>query len=572
MRDIDGSRSQGEITQDGLYTAPSLDQLEDKTTRNIITATYTDPDTQKEITASAMVVIVASSMAMAPALHAIDLRHEPKPFMFRVSSLTDNPVTWTPLPAGLGTLTGSGKQATYTPPTSAPAGIFNSITVEAVDSVTQQKSTGIVLLVNGTMPMDVRPAFHPGLAPSGSVTLSNPGMRDATQSTTWSVEIGDGEVDDLGKFTAPDKITFPYSVVRFGYFDGIGTQSGYSVIHLSEIAPRALWTSVANFEIKEQSGSASLFANGLAQVIVKVSVQPMDGNTEVDLTASELASLRLIFAEDQNELPYVGEDGIPEAAPSEKQWAANKVNSGYRPHPATPPSAPLAEDKNSVFLFIHTRGVTFKRIAAALTRADYAEFNSTENDGSEEKDNIIKITPVVPPSYTEDNFEFTRLKRSEGDQGDAGDPGDQDEDDYELNTTDYYTLRLKDGSQYIDFVRFEFEGHSSMVQWESRQFAEEVGSYTGYSLSGSNSLQFDPVFIRTIPELQRPSTTLLGNITTPQGAILISLHRRMNFPYNDMIYEEFTHPIRLKLIDEFGNLHRINVQFKSRNELTRVVG
>jgi len=564
VRDIDGSRSKGDITQDGVYTAPSLGQLEDKTTRNIVTATYTDPDTQQKVTASAMVVIVASSMAMAPAMHAIDLRYSPAPFMFRVSSLTDSPITWTPLPDGLGTLTGTGQQATYMPPTLPPDGIFNPVTVEAVDTVTQQKCTGIVLLVNGVMPVDVQPAFHPGLAPLASLTLSNSSTSNAPQSLAWNVEVGDGSVDTTsGTFTAPEEITFPYSVVRCRDPGEFGTQSGYGVIHLSEVAPRAQWVKVVDFKIEEQSGSASLFANGLAQVMLKVSVQPLDENgQEVDLTASEKASLRLIFKDSLNDLPYVGESGIPDDAPADKQWAANKSDNGYRYYPPAAP-APLAANDNSVILYIQTRGTTPQLIAAALTRADYAEFNSTQDGGSEEKDNIIKITPVVPPSYTLDNFEFTKLPRVEG----------GDDDDYELNTTDYYTLRLKDGQQFVDFLSFEFEGHSSMVQWESRQYEEEMGSYTGFALSGSNTLQFETVVIQTIPLEFRPASTLLGGITVPQGGILLSLHRRMNFAYNNLIQSEFAKPVRLKLIDEFGNSHRITVQFKSptnRNELTIV--
>ncbi|KFE44879.1 hypothetical protein [Pseudomonas syringae] len=564
VRDIDGARSKGDITQDGVYTAPSLGQLEDKATRNIVTASYTDPDTQQEVTASAMVVIVASSMAMAPAMHAIDLRYSPVPFMFRVSSLTDNPITWTPLPDGLGTLTGTGQQATYMPPTLPPDGIFNPVTVEAVDTVTQQKCTGIVLLVNGVMPVDVQPAFHPGLAPLASLTLSNSSTSNAPQSLAWNVEVGDGSVDTTsGTFTAPEEITFPYSVVRCRDPGEFGTQSGYGVIHLSEVAPRAQWVKVVDFKIEEQSGSASLFANGLAQVMLKVSVQPLDENgQEVDLTASEKASLRLIFKDSLNDLPYVGESGIPDDAPADKQWAANKSDNGYRYYPPAAP-APLAANDNSVILYIQTRGTTPQLIAAALTRADYAEFNSTQDGGSEEKDNIIKITPVVPPSYTLDNFEFTKLPRVEG----------GDDDDYELNTTDYYTLRLKDGQQFVDFLSFEFEGHSSMVQWESRQYEEEMGSYTGFALSGSNTLQFETVVIQTIPLEFRPASTLLGGITVPQGGILLSLHRRMNFAYNNLIESDFAKPVRLKLIDEFGNSHRITVQFKSptnRNELTIV--
>ncbi|MBN6717334.1 hypothetical protein [Pseudomonas capsici] len=560
VRDIDGSRSQGVITQDGLYSAPSVGQLEDKTTRNVVTATFTDPQTQEIRTASALVVVVATSMAMTPALHAIDLR-TPRNVTFKVSTLSGNPVTWAPLPTEQGTLTGNGQEATYIPPATVPSGKFLPVTIEAIDTGTQARCPGTVLLINGVMPMDVKPAFHPGLAPSASLRMSLPGQLNDARNLQWSVATGEGSIDATGNFKAPDSITQPYTVIQCSYFDGIGTLSGYGVIHLSEIAPRAKWERLTDFTIKEASGSAVLFANGLEQVKVRVAVKTFDDQgSEVFLTPSELNSMRLIVAETGDDLPYVDEDGVPANAPEGKKWGVSETKNPYQYYPVDPSrsSEPQALDGSGKYLYIQTRDSTPLRIAVALTRADLVEFNSTESGGSEEKDNILKVTPQPPPTYSADSYEFTHLRVEGG-----------EDNDYELNTVDYYYLRFKQSVRYIKFVSIEFDGPSSIVQWESRQYAEEMGSYTGYTLSAGRTLLFEPLLMQSIAPESRPHLDVVPGKEAPEGAVLFSLHRRSDFSFNND--SDFERPMKLQLIDEYGNLHRITVQFKSpsdRNELT----
>ncbi|WP_147466545.1 hypothetical protein [Pseudomonas cichorii] len=560
VRDIDGSRSQGAISSGGLYTAPLVGQLEDKTARNVVTATFTDPQTQETRTASALVVIVSSAMAMTPALHAIDLR-TPRDVAFKVSTLSGNPVSWAPLSAEKGTLVGKGQEATYSPPTTAPTGKFLPVTIEAIESSTQARCPGTVLIINGVMPMDVKPAFHPGLAPSASLHMSLPGQLRDARSQQWSIASGEGSIDALGNFKAPDKITMPYTVIQGSYFDGVGTLSGYGVVHLSEIAPRAKWERVADFTIKEVSGSATLFANGLEQVRVRVAVKTFDETgAEVFLTPSELNSMRLIVADTGDDLPYAGDEGIPADAPEAKKWGVNEAKNPYQYYPAdgSRNNEPLTLDGSGKYLFIQTRSMTPLRVAVALTRADQVEFNSTENGGSEEKDNILKVTPQRPPTYSSDSYEFTH-QRVEGEEN----------NDYALDTIDYYYLRLKQGSQYIKFLSVEFDGPSSMVQWESRQYAEEMGSYTGYALPGSRTLMFEPLLMQSIPTESRPSLDVKDGNEASAGVLLISLHRRSDFTFNND--SDFDQPMKLKLIDEYGNLHNVSVRFKSANDRNELI-
>ncbi|MBX8568033.1 hypothetical protein K5D44_25300 [Pseudomonas cichorii] len=562
VRDIDGSRSLGTISTGGSYTAPALGLLEDKTTRNVVTATYTDPLTQETRTASALVIVVSSSMAMTPALHAIDLR-APRNVTFKVSILGDHPVTWAPLPTDQGTLTGNGHEATYVPPSTLPAGKFLPVTVEAIDTITQARCPGTVLLINGVLPMDVKPAFHPGLGPSASLHMSISGVPAENRDVQWSVALGQGSIDTLGNFKAPDVITQPYTVVQGSYHDGIGTQSGYGVVHLSEIAPRAQWVRLSDFTIKENSGSSVLFANGQQQVKVRVAVKTFDSDgAEVSLTPSELNSMRLVVADSGDDLPYVGENGVPVDAPENRKWGVNESKNRYLYYPVDPTQAhePQDLDGSGKYLYIQSRSSTPLRIAVALTRADQIEFHSTDNGGSEEKNNILKVTPRVPPNYATDNYEFTRI-RVEG----------EEDNDYALNTVDYYTLRFKQSVENIKFVSVEFDGPASMTQWESRQYAEQMGSYTGYAPPLSKTLRFEPLLMQSIAPEVRPSLDVAPGKEAPEGAILITLHRRSDFTFDND--SDFDQPMKLKLIDEYGNPHMITVQFNSptdRNELAIV--
>jgi hypothetical protein len=560
VRDIDGSRSQGVITSGGSYTAPTVGQLEDKTTRNVVTATYTDPETGAERTASALVVVVSSAMAMTPALHAIDLR-TPRNVTFKASTLTGNPLTWAALAPEQGSLTASGPEATYVPPATLPSGKFLPVKVEAIDSVTQARCSGTVLLINGVLPMDVRPAFHPGLAPAASLHMSLASQAYDARSLQWSVAVGEGVVDATGNFKAPDVISQPYTVIQCSYFDGVGTQSGYGVVHLSEIAPRAKWVEIRDFTVKQESGSAVLFANGLQQVKLRVAVKTFDeNNQEVFLTPSELNSMRLTVADTGDDLPYVGEQGVPPDAPEGRKWGVNESKNVYQYYPGTPSrrSGSQALDGSGKYLYIQTRSSTPLRIAVALTRADQVEFNSTDNDGSEEKHNILKVMPVVEPIYTIDSYEFTNVRAVGG-----------EDNDYELNTVDYYYLRFKQESRYIRFISIEFDGPASMTQWESRQYAEEMGSYTGYARPGSRTLQFEQLLMQSIPAESRPGLDVLPGKEPPAGAVLITLHRRSDFLFDNL--SDFDQPMKLKMIDEYGNVHRITVQFISPTDRNKLV-
>nr|GFD48316.1 hypothetical protein [Tanacetum cinerariifolium] len=122
--------------------------------------------------------------------------------------------------------------------------------------------------------------------------------------------------------------------------------------------------------------------------------------------------------------------------------------------------------------------------------------------GSEENDAIIVIQPLPVPVYQDSEYHLD-VRRAEG----LGDPEKDTDFDLYLTTVDYYILRLLSASvqEIIGFKNIAFERAFSMVQWESRQYAEEVGSYTGYALPMSKELNFEPLLYNGIPDAVKPS-------------------------------------------------------------------
>ncbi|SCZ14897.1 MULTISPECIES: hypothetical protein, partial [unclassified Pseudomonas] len=73
VRSVDGSRALGVISNNGEYEAPAVHLLDGSAIRNVVTATYTDPDTGKEVTASALVVVVLTSVVVTPSMSLIPM-------------------------------------------------------------------------------------------------------------------------------------------------------------------------------------------------------------------------------------------------------------------------------------------------------------------------------------------------------------------------------------------------------------------------------------------------------------------------------------------------------------------
>lgn len=550
VRSIDGSRAQGEIDKNGRFTAPPRERMLGQAVRNIVTATLKQADGQT-LTASALAVVVAEAMVVTPSMATVDLR-QPKPVTLKAASLGGGTITWA-LRSGPGSLQANGNQAVYTPPASLalPLMPLSSALIEATDTSSGDKALVTVLLLQSIFVLELAPAFHPGLPPGGSarVRLADAGL--PTDGIRWSVTAGEGTVDPAtGVFTAPAKISMPYSVVQATAEDDFNDHYGYSIIFQSEYASEARWNELQTFELKALS-SLQLFANGQQQVEVEIKVQPADVDMiPVEVSDTELNSIVLVDAHTLEPLDRVDEEGVTAAG----GWGYNEQRNDFLFHPggreqSDPPGA-LARTRK---LYVQTRAGSRMEIAASLIRDDLTLFYSNEDNQNGEPF-IIEPVPVQPPTFESASYKF-EATRVIG----------EDDNDYHLETVDYYILQLTEGGQIIRFRHIEFEERSGMVQWESRQFEEDVVSFTGYALHRDTELRFDTGLFQHIPEAVKPDPEVVPGEECPEGALLISLHRAQYWKFDQACEQTFARPVKLRILDEYGNQHRLEVRFRAQN-------
>lgn len=554
VRTIDGSRAQGEIDQNGSFTAPPRERMFGQAVRNVVTATLEDTGSGQVLTSSALVIVVAEAMVVTPSMATVEIDSvSPEPVALKVSTLNGGTMKWS-LRQGPGSLQANGDQAVYTPPASIEQRMEVAY-VEAEDTSTGAKVSTTVVLVRGFFSLEVSPAYHPGLAPGATtrMRLIDQSVRDQVR---WEVMAGEGTIDPAtGEFTAPDAITMPYAVVTATEGEGSRAHRGYSIIYLSEYATEARWSSLRTFELKALS-SSSLFWNGQQQVEVEIEVEPQPvDDIPVQVSETELNSIVLIDAHTFEPLPRVDQEGVPEGG----GWAYNEESNGFLFYPDSRKHKDGTRGPGSRFQlrYIQTRAQSTKSIAAMLVRDDLIPFYS--NQDANQVPVIIEPVPRKPPTFDKTNFEFESV-RIEG----------EEENDYHLETVDYYVLRMKDGGQIIKLRHIEFEERSGMVQWESRQFEEDVVSFTGYALHGDAELRFDQGLYDHIPKERKPRLTLAPGHECPEGAVLISLHRTQYWFFNQACDRTYNNTVRLRVLDEYGNLHLIAVRFKTptdRNEL-----
>lgn len=577
VRGIDGSRAQGEITASGLYTAVELERMEKAAMRNVVTATYTDARDGSVRTASALVVVVAEAMAVSPAMSVRNLYLEPRPVELSASTLGDAPLAWQLIgnPA-LGTLQANGNTATYTPPSSAqPQGIVVQA-IQAQDTHTGETVQAAVLLLSEDQDMDVTPAFHPGLARGASVVLRADKFPNRQR---WAVVAGDGEVDQQGRFTAPEQISTPYSVVQCQVLDeGEVIYQGYSVIHLSRFANRSVWEELSKFTLKALTPHPVAYANGRQQIALEIEVQTklVDG-MPAPVTEEELASIQLIYANNRQVIGEITGEGIGDSDEISR-WAVNRSRNHYRLYLGAPSPAEAGERSESARFtsrYVHTRNDTSLRVGAQLVSESGLVFYSSDL-GDEANHAIINLQPAQVPPVADSDFQFESV-RAEGSGAGEGHNG-SDDFDFNLDTIEYYTLRFRRGGGALTkLVKFEFEGFDvegeaqsggTMVQWESDFVEETMCSFTGYALPGkeNNRLIFNEDCIKFFGH--KPSTTVIPGHEPADGTLLVSLHRRQDINYRH--HSPYARPALLRVTDEDGNAYRLRIKFKApdnRNEL-----
>lgn len=576
LRGVDNKEATGNITAAGVYTAPPAETLFGAAVRNVVTATYVDQATGKEVTASALVTVVQDSVVVTPSIALINLSDR-KNVTFKAISLKGGPLSWTSR-GGAGTLVPNGAEATYTPPsTDLPDGSLQAVLFDVEDTGSGEKAVASTLLSQGNFALNITPAFHPGVRPAGSALLSVPSPHKP-ELFKWEVVAGGGTIDSqTGIFTAPPTISTPYSVVKVIHEDEHFDTLGYSIIHLSKYARQSKWYEMDVFEFEVTSVPPTVYANGLQQAKVVVRVKPGDVDGEqVELSEDEWESLTLVSADQHLPLERVGEEGVPEGG----RWHYSEAENNYEkyPHMGLATGSQLSERKGIQVkeFFVQCHKVENLRIAARLHSDNLQPFYSNRSpDDGEENRKVLNLIAVAPPlggtvGGVAFAFGVKSPTRVEGDLDDAAD----------LSTLDYYDLKLKIKDVQVPIRSIKFVGNRSMVKWESDTSLEDIHSITGYALYGDLNeseetiLHIDETILRKlVGQPQLPAQTVHSNHVVPVGEVTFSLQRREYWLYDKYVKAEFDSALEVLVYDKYGNQHSVGIGFdgNNRNKL-KIIG
>lgn len=575
VRSVDGARALGSINDNGEYTAPGGALLESTAARNVVTATYTDPATGNELTASALVTVALAGVVVTPSMAQLDMRdNRATTVTLKATTLGSGTLKWS-LRGNQGSLSANqGPEVIYTRPQAPPANTLETVLIDVEDSLTGEKAIATVLLLNGTFSVNVTPAFVPGVRPNGRVFLKN---RDDVP-LVWSVVAGEGQINSAtGEFTAPSVISQPYSVVKGSL---AGVISGYSIIHLNEHARQSDWFAVDTFDFVVDPAPTRVWANGLQQARVVVRFRPADyegAPDSLELSEAEYKSIRLVSADEKNPLPEVGKDGVPEGG----KWYVTETENGYRPHPDLVTAQPtLAGQTREPTMYLKEFFVQCHKVenlvVSASIRSDNKEtfYSNPSKDDGEHNNKARNLVAVAPP----EGGTAGQVLLTFGD----GEPlrVEGDGDDVTLNNTYYYYLKLMIRGVQVRIKDIEFVGNSSMVKWESDSQLEDVFSITSFALphvknaQDQQILHIDDILLRRMDSrIQLPLPIVNPSYPVPDGQVLFGLHRREYWQYDRYAKADFDASLHVIVIDVYGNKHSVRIGFDgtNRNKL-RIIG
>ncbi|WP_448118936.1 hypothetical protein [Pseudomonas serbica] len=586
VRSIDGTRATGTIDK-GVYTAPAVQLLEGTAVRNVVTATYIDQGTGNEVTASALATVVLNDVVVTPSMTLIDMSDR-KAVTLKATSLGAGTLKWTPR-GNLGTLVPNGNEAIYTPPqTNLPDGTLQAVLVDVENTTTGEKAVATVLLRQGNFALNMTPAIHPGLRAKGSALLKA-AIDLKPEQLKWEVVAGQGTIDPLtGVFTAPASISVPYSVVKVSLEGDFFDTLGYSIIHLSDHARQSNWFALDTFDFIVDPSPTRVWANGLQQAKVTLRIKPANyegAPDPLELSEAELASVRLVSADEKNPLPEVGKDGVPEGG---KWYFTETENLTYDKYPIQAPAgqltAPMQPREAKLYtkeFFVQCHKVENLLVAATIRSDNYEHFYSNPGkDDGEHNRKALNLVAIKPPSGGTGGhtlFVLTGPMRVKPEGGGA------DED--VLVSDDYYYLKLQIENKDIDIKKIQFVGNNSMVKWESNTQLEDVHSITGHAFRyeadpddpndkgdpNARTLHIDTILQRRLPAPISPFVD--PNSPLPKGQVLFSLHRRQYWQYDKYAKSDFESALNLIVYDVFGNKHEVYIGFdgNDRNKL-KIIG
>ncbi|PMZ89970.1 MULTISPECIES: hypothetical protein [unclassified Pseudomonas] len=577
VRSVDGARATGTIVN-GEYTAPAAQLLEGTAARNVVTATYTDPATGNEVTASALVTVALSGVVVTPSMSLIEMEDR-KSVTLKATTLGAGPIRWT-AKGGPGTLIPNGNEAIYTPPqTNLPDGALQVAEFDVEDTSTGEKTTATVLLRQGNFALNISPAFVPGLRPSSSALLKVPNNLRPDQFK-WEVVAGQGSINPTtGVFTAPTNITSPYSVVKVVHEGDFFDTVGYSIIYLSEHARASSWLALDTFDFAVDPVPTRVYANGLQQAKVVVRVRPAvydGGPAAPELSDREYESISLVSANDKNPLPEVGAGGVPVG----DKWHVTETENDYRKYQETAVSQEANPDQKKAGrlhtkeFFVQCHKVESLMVAARIRNDNNYPFYSNpspeDGEGNNKARQLIAIQPPEGGTIGQVVFTF-------GDNPPVRVKGDKD-DEVDLETIDYYFLKLMIRGVQLGIRHVEFVGNTSMLKWESNTQLEDVHSITGYAVpdvkngDGKQILHIDGILLRRM-DGNIPDPIVDPGHPVPAGQVLFSLHRRQYWQYDQYAKSDFDSALNLIVYDDYGNRHTVAIGFdgNNRNKL-RIIG
>ena len=587
VRSLNSNTSAGTINPTtGLYQPVSSAELGKDLVRNIITASYVDPQTRLSYEVQALLLVTTQSMAISPAVVSRIEGHQTNTVTFVATALSGATLTWQQ-PA-YGTLSATGNTAIYTPPSADKLLALPEFTV--VDTIVVGDDTGesveaTVVLTRAAPTLEIEPNFSSNVGRSATLSLTEKSGAPEQVERTWRV-IGDGTVTDDGVYTAPATSRRRYDIVRCEISaSGMLVYAGYSIVKLAAHNAELGWSDLSRFDL-EPLRSKKLFANGYQQLPLEAIIQTNGAR----LTFEEEDSLKIYYVDSHQEVSEVKalqegleEDDSPVPPP---QWAQTRIPNRFKPFPgsapgsrdAEAPPADRAELPNRVRVFMVSRSAQPDRFYALFLDAEGNPWQSNIDPGH--PDGIITLEPEPQPTPDIDNYNLTR-KRILG--GGGSDPDSDYDFDHFMKTTDYWTLTYRrDGQVGVNFqiaTVGEIPGElQSIVQWESPAPNETMFSYTGYGYNDplvprdENVMHYDPELVKN---LGIPVKTEMepGN-SMAEGVFRVGLFR---CEHSDGIRQDQRvklHPLRFKtlnvrLTDDEGNSHKLAIGFRTsdRNRL-----
>lgn len=568
VRSINTLSAAGTIVN-GLYTAVTPQQLGKQTVRNVVTAEYSDPQTGATRQASALVSVAFEAISLAPQASIHYMRSVPRPIRLAAVSLSGGNLAWTLLEPRHGSLSGSGNQVTYTPPAELPGA--EGLTVQRIkvqDTTTGRSSEATVLLLSYDHPLPIDPPHVTGVGRSAEVQLTASAELPA-EYLRWRIASGEGSVTQQGLFTAPVQLTTPTSVVLCELvIEGTVYMSGYSVIGLSDFVQAQSWLRLKDFKLTAPNNQRAATANGYQQIAVDVEVEtePVDG-IDYPVTEEEFSTLTIVHRDSGNAEVYLpeGQEGIE--GNDEYRWAVSTQENRF--NGLNPLAGSLHDPVNyrmqgAIFrrrVYVHTRAINPETFHARFVDEWGGEHNS--NDRSSQPPYVIELVPQGWRGAEARDYAFVPKRVAGG----GNNPPLQDDYDYFLTTTDYWYLEYtsKDG-RTVRFVRCEFVENQSLIQWESRRINETMFSYTGYIFNDQQGKQDPRVMKYDLRLAKLISKSLNDSIVTTEevgeGQLLISLFRTDDVRYvGSAVAAALEQPLRVDLLDQDGNLHRLNLGF-----------